>query len=160
MPEKPEKPGKGKFRRVLKLAGPPEDKKAGVDKLPPYLDHPVAAVRTPPIKVYEGELIRIAVQIDMPFPCVSGAGGVFVRDSIGGEPLQFRVTAAVPGWQEVVLYRRAPADGEMTVLLGYGGHQFAKFDNLRIQKVVSGPKEAPDDRPVATAPAAPPARRR
>jgi hypothetical protein len=157
VPEKPDKPGKGKFRRVLKLAGPPEDKKRGIDSLPPYLDHPVAAVRTPPMKVYEGELIRIAVQIDMPYPCVSGAGGVFVRDSIGGEPLQFRSTAAVPGWQEVVLFRRAPADGEMTILLGYGGHQYAKFDNLRIQKVVSGPK---DDAPVATAPAPAPARRR
>ncbi len=160
VPEKPDKPGKGKFRRVLKLAGPPEDKKLGVDALAPYVDHAVAAVRTPPIKVYEGELIRIAVQIDMPFPCISGAGGVIVRDSLGGEPLQFRSTAPVPGWQEVVLYRRAPADGEMTVLLGYGGHQFAKFDNLRIQKVISGPKDAPADPPVAAAPVPTPARRR
>lgn len=153
----PEKAPKNQVRRVLKLSGPPIDEKAGVDALAPYVDHPIAAVRTPPIKVYEGELIRIAVQIDMPYPTVPGAGGVFVRDSIGGEPLQFRSSMAVPGWQEVVLFRRAPADGEMSVLLGYGGHQYAKFDNFRIQKVVSGPQ---DDRPVAAAPAPPPARRR
>ena len=153
----PEKAPNNQVRRVLKLSGSPADAKAGVDALAPYLDHPVAAVRTPPVKVYEGELIRIAVQIDMPTMTVPGAGGVIVRDSIGGDPLQFRSSAAVPGWQEVVLFRRAPADGELTVLLGYGGHQFARFDNFRIQKVISAPQ---DDRPVAAVPAPLPARRR
>ncbi len=153
----PENASKKKFQRVLRLSGLPEDKTRGVDAMASYVDHPISAVRTPPVKVYEGELIRIAVQIDMPSPCVSGAGGVFVRDSIGGEALQFRTTAPVPGWQEVVLYRRVPADGELTVMLGYGGHQHAKFDNLRIQKDTYDPQAAP----VATAPAsAPPARRR
>ena len=133
MPEK----GPKMIRRVLKLSGPPADAKRGIDALAPFLDHPVAAVRTPPMKVYEREFLRIAVQVDMPTPCAPGAGGVYVRDSIGGEALQFRSTMALPGWQEVVLYRRVPADGELTVLLGYGGHNFARFDNLRIQKAVS-----------------------
>lgn len=154
-----EKAPKGQVRRVLKLAGPPADAKRGIDAQAPFVDQAVAAVRTPPVKVYEGELIRIAVQVDMPTPCAPGAGGVFVRDSLGGEPLQFRSSMALPGWQEVILYRRAPADGELTVLLGYGGHQSAKFDNLRIQKIVSAPTSEPPA-PVATSPSPTPARRR
>ncbi len=146
----PEKVPNGPYRRVLKLSGPPADAKRGVDGQAPFLDHPVAAVRTPPVKVAEGEMIRISVQIDMPTTCAPGAGGVFVRDSIGGETLQYRTAAALPGWQEIVLYRRAPAEGELTVLLGYGGHNFAKFDNLRIQKVLSLSATEPPAPAVAT----------
>jgi hypothetical protein len=130
-----EKAGPDQFRRVLELSGRPIDPN-GLDLLPGSVDQLVAAVRSPPIKVSEGEMIRIAVLVTMPTDTVSGAGGVIIRDSIGGEPLQFRSTAAIPGYQEVVIYRRAPVDGEMTVLLGYAGHQFARFDNLRIQKIV------------------------
>jgi hypothetical protein len=131
-----EKAGPEKYRRVLELSGRPIDPK-GLDLLPPGVDQLVSAVRTPPIKVAEGELIRIAVLVDMPTDTVGGAGGVVIRDSIGGEPLQFRSTAAIPGYQEVVIYRRAPVDGEMTVLLGYAGHQVVRFDNLRIQKIIA-----------------------
>ena len=41
-----EKAPKGVVRRFLKLSGPPADEKRGVDGLAPFLDQPVAAVRT------------------------------------------------------------------------------------------------------------------
>jgi hypothetical protein len=129
-----EGPGKGK--RALRLSGPPTDR-SRIDKTVPFEDHPVAAIRTPPIDVQEANMIRISVMINMPTRTAPGAGGVIVRDSFGGEPLEFRSSLAVPGWQELVIYRKAPATGQMTVLLGYAGLQYALFDNLRIQKVVA-----------------------
>lgn len=128
--------GPGKNNRAIKLSGAPKDK-SQIDELVPFQDLPVAAIRTPPIPVKEAEILRIAVMVNMPSRTSPGAGGVIVRDSLGGEALQFRQTSAIPGWQEIVIYRRAPASGEMTVMLGYAGLQFAQFDNLRVQKIIS-----------------------
>ncbi len=123
-------------KSALRLSGPPVDK-ATADKMPPFRDQPVAAVRTPPIKVYAEEVVRISVMVMMTYGTVNGAGGLIVRDSLGGEPLEFRSSLAIPGWHEVVLYRRVPADGEMTVLLGYAGVQGCQFDDLKVQKIVA-----------------------
>jgi hypothetical protein len=106
-----------------------------IDRLPPYLDHPVAAIRTPPIPVGAGHLMRIKVMVKMPTTVPQGAGGLVVRDSLGGEPLQFRFTAALPQWREVVLYRRAPASGTMTVLIGLAGFGELSIDNLEIDRL-------------------------
>jgi hypothetical protein len=145
-----EGPGNGK--RALKLSGTPTDP-TQLDQNIPFQDHAVAAVRTPPIDVKEAEMIRISVMVSMPFRTAPGAGGLIIRDSLGGETLQYRTTSAIPGWQEVVLYRRVPADGKMTLFLGYAGLQSALFDNIRIQKIIGlDDKGGP---PVAETPARP-----
>lgn len=128
--------GPGTGKRALRLSGAPLDKTL-IDKTVPFVDHPVSAVRTPPIEVKESNMVRISVMVNMPSRTAPGAGGVIVRDSFGGEPLEFRSTSAVGGWQEVVLYRKAPTSGPMTVMLGYAGLQYALFDNLRIQTVIA-----------------------
>jgi hypothetical protein len=68
---------------------------------------------------------------------------VIVRDSIGGEALQFRSTDPIPELSRVVLYRRVPADGELTVTLGLAGYGDVFFDDLRIEPVVSIPPSVP-----------------
>lgn len=103
-----------------------------IDALPPYLDHPIAAVRSPAVAVRATNFVRIRVLVKMPRDLVPGRGGLIVRDSLGGEALQFRATGAIPEWKEVVLYRRAPADGEVSVLLGLAGYGEAYFDQLRV----------------------------
>ena len=64
-----------------------------------------------------------------------GVGGIFVSDSIGGETLQYRSTNGVSEMSKVVLYRRAPAQGTMTVTLGLGGFGEAYFDDLKVETI-------------------------
>ena len=65
--------GPGKGKRALRLSGAPTDK-TQIDKLVPFVDHPVAAIRTPPIQVQEANMIRISVMINMPSRVASGRG--------------------------------------------------------------------------------------
>ncbi|MDX2035771.1 MAG: hypothetical protein SFX72_03910 [Isosphaeraceae bacterium] len=143
--------GRTSRRGCLTMSVGPVDP-AGLDRLPAFLDHPAAAIRTPPIRVKAAEIVRVSVSVLMPIQTARGAGGLIVRDSIGGESLQYRTTDAVPEWQDVVFYRRAPSDGEFTVTLGLAGYGTARFDDLQIQKI-----EALVGRPPETArgPAAP-----
>ena len=95
----------------------PED----LDTVQPFLDFPVAAIRSPPIRVERNNLIRISVLAKRMFPSASGAGGVIVRDSIGGEHFQYRTSAPIAEFTRILLFRKAPADGTFTVTLGLAG---------------------------------------
>ena len=86
--------------------------------LPKFFDFPVAAIRSPPIPVEANNLIRISVLVKRPYPSAGGLGGIIVRDSIGGEQFQFRTSGPIPSFSRVVLFRKAPADGTFTVMLG------------------------------------------
>lgn len=119
---------------ALKLIVAPADPK-NIDRLAPFLDQPVAAVQTPPVEVAARQLVRIRARVRLPRRLPPGAGGLIIRDSLGGEALQFRHTEPMPDWTEVVLYRRVPADGEMTVTLGLAGYGVAYVDDLRIERV-------------------------
>ena len=160
MPEKI----KGQYRRYLKLSGPPADAERGIDAQAPFLDHPVAAVRTPAVKVSRGDDPdqrpdpKHADEHCTPPGILEASSSAA---SIGGETLQVSDDdgpARLAGSR--VLYHRAPlADGKLTVLLGYGGHNCAKFDNFQIKK---GPLALPGRAagPVATSPAPVRGRRR
>lgn len=131
-----EQPDPANFRRPDGSFDQPAYTKAllaTADSLPPFLDQPAAAVRSPAVKVRGTSLIRISVRVKMPRDLPPGAGGLIVRDSLGGPLLQYRTTRAIPDWQEIVLYRRAPADAEVSVLLGLAGFGRAYFDDLQIQ---------------------------
>ena len=133
-----------------------------VDKVAPFLDHPIAAVRTPPIPVVRDQLYRIRVLVRLNSQLPTATGGIIVRDSIGGEQYQFRAVDASPLWREVTLYRVAPEDGTMTVTLGLAGYSEAYFDRLRVD-TISKPDASPerarprprDDEPIARRPAPP-----
>jgi hypothetical protein len=161
---------------MLKVTVAPADPDAR-DHMAAFLDHPAAAVQSPPVAVKGRQLVRIRVLVKMPpkrprgangkyvreLPL--GAGGLIVRDSLGGETLQYRTTAALPDWSEVTLLRRVPTDGELTVTLGLAGFGTAYFDDLRIEPLetlrgeLAGPRTAPAP-PAASLPAAPRANRR
>jgi hypothetical protein len=130
-PTKPKKPG----TNVVLIASPPPGKT--VDDLTPFVDHPVVAIRSPSVKVRVNEFYRISVMAYMANQTAPGAGGLIIRDSIGGERLQFRTTNALAmDWFEVVYYRRIPADGVLNVTLGMAGYGFAGFDDFKIQRIV------------------------
>jgi hypothetical protein len=126
--------------RVIKLEVKPEDPKA-VDKAQPILDFPIAAIRSPRIRVERNNLIRISVLVKRLFSSAEGMGGLIVRDSIGGEQFQFRTSGPIPEYSRVLLFRKAPADGTFTVTLGLAGYGEAFFDDLRVEVV-----EQDDDR--------------
>lgn len=155
-PEDDKKPG-----RMIKMTVLPE-KKWGIDELIPFLDFPAAAIRSPAVAVRAGQFLRISVMVKRTRPSVEGAGGVVVRDSIGGDALQFVSNEAMPRMTRVVLYRRAPADGELTVTLGLAGYDSVYFDDLRVERVEAaapppaaapGVARLPRRRPPAVSPA-------
>lgn len=121
--------------RVLRLSAHPTNPEDTETTLPPFLDFPAAAVRSPAVQVEANNLIRISVLVKRPIASVGGHGGIIVRDSIGGEQLQYRSTQPIPQFGRVVLYRKAPADGEVSVTLGLAGYGEAEFDDFRIELV-------------------------
>lgn len=122
--------------KTLVLTVAPADPKA-IDRLAAFLDQPAAAVRTPPVPVKARQMVRIRVRLRLPRKLPPGAGGLIVRDSIGGERLQYRTTESLGDWTELVLYRRVPADADLTVTLGLAGYGTAYFDDLRIDAIDS-----------------------
>ncbi len=124
--------GLGPKKRCIKLTVEPRDRNAKTN-LVPFVDQPLAAVRSPAVDVKKNEMYRIAMHIYAPSPSVPGAGGVIVRDSITGERFQYRITQQVNDWYELILYRKMPRDGKMSLTLGYAGYGDAYFDNVRIQ---------------------------
>jgi hypothetical protein len=131
-------------KRALRLSVEPAEK-VPVDSLPPFLDFPIAAVRSPAVQVRAGQFFRISVWVQRPLLAPPGMGGVIIRDSIGGEQFQFRWHDPIPEFSKVVLYRRAPADGELTVTLGLAGMYDVYFDDFRVEVVQGTPAPSPAD---------------
>ncbi len=120
----------------------------------PYLDHEAIAVRTPPIPVHRGGLFRIRVLVRLNRQLPRATGGLIVRDSLGGKPYEVRLTDMSPKWREVVLYRFAPDDGEMTVTLGLAGYGDCYFDRLRVDTITGTSDTQPDTGPPSVDPIA------
>ncbi len=132
-------PENTKSNRVIKMEVKPE-RPEDLDSLgPQFLDFPVAAIRSPRIRVETNNLIRISVLVKRPMPSVPGAGGIIVRDSIGGEQFQYSTSAPIATYSRIVLFRKAPADGTFTVMLGLAGYGEAFFDDFRVEVVERDP---------------------
>jgi hypothetical protein len=121
--------------RVVKLNVSAERPEELDTLLPKFLDFPVAAIRSPPVRVEANNLIRISVLVKRPFTSPTGTGGIFVRDSIGGEQFQFRTSMGLGSFSRVVLFRKAPADCTFTVTLGLAGYAEAYFDDFRVEVI-------------------------
>jgi hypothetical protein len=106
----------------------------------PFLDFPVAAIRSPTVRVQANNLIQISVLVKRSIETVRGAGGVIIRDSIGGEQFQYRNSDPIPGYSRVVLYRKAPADENFYVTLGLAGYGEVLFDDFRVQVIEEDPR--------------------
>lgn len=120
-----------------------------VNEQVPFLDQAFAAIRTPPIRVREGQLYRIGVRLKSEWNMVPGGLGVIVEDSIGGEPLQFRTTSGIPDWQELIFYRLAPADGDLSLAIGMAAFGELLVDDVTIREL--GPLDGGPTGPSAPA---------
>ncbi len=123
---------------VIKMVVSAENPK-DIDLMIPFIDFPVAAIRSPPIPVEANNLIRISVLVRRPVRSEPGLGGIIVRDSIGGEQFQFRSSGAIPAFSRVVLFRKAPASGTFNVTLGLAGFGEAFFDDFRVEVIEAAP---------------------
>ncbi len=85
------RPGRSRSMLTVEAEDPEE-----IDKLDPILDYPVAAIRSPSIRVAANNLIRISVLVRRPMHSLLGKGGVIIHDSIGGDPFQFRPVTTLP----------------------------------------------------------------
>jgi hypothetical protein len=139
---------KNKRRRLLKMTVEAA-KSVPIDTLPPFIEQPAAAIRSPAVKVRGGQFLRISVSVKRAMPTPEGFGGLIIRDSIGGEALQYVSTEAIPALTRVVIYRRAPADGDLTVTLGLAGYGEAFFDEFKIERVEAAPAFEPPPPDVA-----------
>jgi hypothetical protein len=86
------------------------------------------------VKVKAGEFFRISVDVERKLPSAPGAGGIVIRDSLGGQALQFSSSEPLPVFTKIILFRRAPDDGELTVTLGLAGYGAAMFDDFKIER--------------------------
>lgn len=129
--------------RLLRLRVRPAEGQ-DVDQLPPSFDRPTVAIRSPPVPVSRGNFIRISVLMrPVTFQSEGTGGGVIVRDSIGGELMQFRQFYGEPEWRRVVLYRRAPESTDLTVTLGLAATSGeVEFDDLRVELLTPPAAEA------------------
>jgi hypothetical protein len=141
-------------KRLLKISVKPTDEKK-VDTLPPFLDYPVGAIRSPEIKVKAGQFLKISVDLAKRIHTNPGHGGVIIRDSIGGEPLQFRYSDPILELTKTVLFRRAPADGVVTVTLGMASYGDVFFNDFKVE-VAEGPAESAPADLAAPSPSRPP----
>ncbi len=141
--------------RMIRMTVEPKNKEE-LDSNLPYFDFPVAAIRTPPIKVEAKNLIRISVQVKRSFASAAGMGGIIVRDSLGGEQLQYRTSDPIPDFSRLVIYRKAPRDCTFTVTFGLAGYGEAFFDDFRVELVEAD--EAPAGSDIAQAPGSPTSR--
>jgi hypothetical protein len=136
------------------------DKTRTPDDVPAYLDHPLAAMRTPPIPIGARQLVRIRVMLRMLSATPQGAGGLIIRDSFGGEALQYRDTTATgEEWRELVLYRRAPADGDLTITFGLAGFGVVYIDDIRVDRLEAAGSNSRPAGDVARRTPAPPSTR-
>jgi hypothetical protein len=134
----------------LRLAVGARDLQA-LDRLTPFLDHAPASVRTPPVPVRAGQLIRIGVKLKSVRDMIPGGLGVFVRDSIGGEVLQFRTHSAIPDWQELVLFRQPARDADLSLTIGMAAFGELLVDDVTIQVLDRPSEDAPLDPPASIA---------
>jgi hypothetical protein len=126
-------------KRILKLSVEATDA-AKIDTFQPYIDFPVVAVRSPEVPVQEGQFLRISLDLSKPYLHVPGHGGVIIRDSIGGEPLQIRFAPEViVDLTPVVFFRRVPADGVVTVTIGLAAPYGEVFINNFKVEVAEAP---------------------
>ena len=144
-------PREGKPRdRMIRMRVEPKNKE-DLDSNLPFFDFPVAAIRTPAIKVDAKNLIRISVQVKRSFASTPGMGGIIVRDSLGGEQLQFRTSDPIPAFSRIVIYRKAPTDCSFTVTFGLAGYGEAFFDDFKVELVEAD--ESPSGADLAQTPA-------
>lgn len=106
------------------------------DAPPPPVSGPTVWLSSPPVHVEAGQLLRISGWLRLSKPITGSVDGAMLYDSIGGEALAVRVSKPA-GWQKYVLYRPVWTDQDVQLTVGLSGVGEVRFDDLKIERVVS-----------------------
>jgi hypothetical protein len=88
-------------------------------------------ITSPQVAVRQGEIIRIKGRVRVATPVRGSVDGLMIVDSLGGEGLAERF-GQTGGWEDFVLYRAAPQDGQVTVTFALTGFGEAMLDDITI----------------------------
>jgi hypothetical protein len=102
-------------------------------RIPAALQRTYVALHSPAVKLPPGTLVRITVWIRIPVGVNGSPDGAMFFDSVGGEPLSFRITRVLPKWKRYAVYREVPASGLINVSLAMSGMGTVYFDDVRIE---------------------------
>ena len=112
----------------------------------PVLERTFLAVDSPPVKLPPGTLVRVSGWIKIAGNVTGSADGVLFYDDAGGEPLAVRLSNTGEGgravWKHFHLYRRVPLTGQIGVTMALTGRGVAFFDDVRIEPLVPGARQA------------------
>jgi hypothetical protein len=88
-------------------------------------------IRSGPVPVRQGELVRIAGWIRVPRRIRNHDDGVMIFDSLGGPQLALKIPRT-DGWQEFSIYRAATHDGTLSVTIALTGLGEAWLDKVAV----------------------------
>lgn len=114
-------------RQCLMIEVRPRDPKQPLG----VLERTYVAVHSPAVRLKPGSLARVSAWVKT--DGVSGSvDGAMLFDSAGGEPLAVRFSRE-PKWKRYSLYRKVPAEGQLSVTLATSGAGKVYFDDVRIE---------------------------
>jgi hypothetical protein len=102
---------------------------AGVEML---VDRPPLWIRSGPVPVRAGQLVRIHGWVQATAPIAGSLEGLRIVDSIGGPEMAERIVATT-GWREFSLYRCPSQDTELRVTFELAGLGDVYLDEVEIQ---------------------------
>ena len=108
----------------------------------PVLERTFLAVDSPPVRLPPGTLVRVSAWVKIAADIEGTADGVLFYDDAGGEPLAVRLMSTGAVWKKFHLYRRVPASGQIGVTVALTGRGVAYFDNIQIEPLSLGAREA------------------
>ncbi|MDB4533852.1 hypothetical protein N9242_03200 [Vicingaceae bacterium] len=89
-------------------------------------------ISTAPVRVNQGQLVRIHGWIKIPNPIKGSLDGLMIIDSLGGPDLAERIHRT-SDWQEFCLYRGVPNDSDMTVTFALTGLGTVLMDEVTVR---------------------------
>lgn len=93
------------------------------------LDGTPLLVRTPPIKVFKGQLVHISGQVRVPVTPAGTLEGVTLSENVSGTSLRWLETQ---GWRKFEAIREVEKDMDLELILKLHGLGEAQFDNLKV----------------------------
>jgi hypothetical protein len=105
---------------------------------PVALERTFLAIHSPAVRLTPGTLVRISAWLRIPRPIAASTDGALLYDSAGGEPLSVRVTGVTP-WKQVVLFRKVPTSGTISVTMALTGVGTVFFDDVRVEPLLANP---------------------
>ncbi|MFN0054041.1 MAG: hypothetical protein ACKV0T_17820 [Planctomycetales bacterium] len=115
---------------------------------PAQIDDRPVTVTTPPVTVYEGQLVYTSGWVKVAAPSLRNLDGVMLYDSIGGPATALRWRSRTE-WQKFELVREVTKTGPFTLTLTLSGLGEVFFDDFQIIPIATGgtPESSPDKPP-------------